>query len=144
MKIIETIFFNKIVKHSTNKLGHIFFFKHIAIVELNEGIHFNKKNSALIIDELNSFFGDSKPYGVISNRINSYSIDLINMSFYRKKAKNVCAYGVVGYSFASKMAAKLENRFCKSKKVNYNSIYEAIDSVCNKVKKNRAKSYSTK
>lgn len=134
MKIVESDFSNQILKFVENQIGNIFFFNHIAVVELNEGVHFDVSNSSLIIDELKSYFGNSQPYGVIANRINSYSVNLIDTPLYRKMAENLYAYGVVGHDLAGKMNAEIENDFCVSEKVDYNNLYEAINQVYNKVK----------
>ncbi|WP_203257053.1 hypothetical protein [Hyunsoonleella ulvae] len=137
MKIIESDFSNQIVKFVQNKLGNIFFFNHIAVVELNEGIHFNINNAPLILEELKSYFGDTKPFGVIANRVNSYSVDLLDTPKYRNEIKNLKSYGVVGHDAASKMNATIENDFCMSEKVDYDTIYDAINHVYNKVKNSK-------
>lgn len=134
MKIIESDFSNQILEFVQNRLGNIFFFNHIAVVELNEGVHFDLENAPIIINELESYFGESQPYGVVANRVNSYSVDLINTPSYKEKAKNLYAYGVVGHDLASKMNAEIENDFCVSEKVDYDNIYDAINNVYNKVK----------
>jgi hypothetical protein len=137
MKIIESDFSNQIVKFVQNKLGDIFFFNHIAVVELNEGIHFDINNAYLILEELKSYFGETKPFGVIANRVNSYSVDLLNTPKYRDEVKNLKSYGVVGHDAASKMNATIENGFCDAEKVDYDTIYDAINHVYNKVKKSK-------
>ncbi|MFS4481474.1 hypothetical protein ACKGJY_00525 [Hyunsoonleella sp. 2307UL5-6] len=135
MKITESDFSCQIVKSVQTNLGHIFFFNHIAIVELNEGIHFNINNAHLILDELKSFFGDKQPFGVIANRINSYSIDFKNIQKYRAQLRNLQSYGVVGHDSISMMNAIIENDFCISEKIYYDTIYDAINHVYHKVKK---------
>ena len=134
MRILESDFSNQIVEFVQNKLGSIFFFNHIAVVELNEGIHFDINNASLITDELKSYFGNTRPFGVVANRVNSYSVDLLSTPLYRKKLSNLKAYGVVGHDLASKMNATLENDFCVSEKVDYDTIYDAINYVYNRVK----------
>ncbi|MFL1012682.1 hypothetical protein [Flavisericum labens] len=134
MKIIESNFANQILKTVKNNLGNIFFFEHIAVVELDEGVHFDMNNSALIIDELLRYFGSSKPYGVIANRINSYSINLMDTPIFRRQAKNLRAYGVIGHDLAGKMNAEVENSFCISEKVDYDTVPEAIIKVSEKIK----------
>lgn len=134
MRIVDSDFSNQILKSIENKISNIYFFSHIAVVELKEGVHFDLSNAEMIINELNFYFGNHKPYGVIANRVNSYSVDLINTPSYKEKAKNLYAYGVVGHDHASKMNAIMENDFCASEKVDYNNIYEAINRVNNKVK----------
>ncbi|PQV50584.1 hypothetical protein CLV33_102448 [Jejuia pallidilutea] len=134
MRILESDFSNQIIEFVQNKLGNIFFFNHIAVVELNEGIHFDVNNAPLIIDELKSYFGETKPFGVVANRVNSYSVDLLSTPTYREKVSNLKAYGVVGHDLASKMNATMENDFCISEKVDYDTIYDAINYVYNRVK----------
>lgn len=134
MRITESDFSNQIIKFVENKLGNIFFFNHIAVVEINEGVHFDINNAPIIIDELTSYFGDNQPYGVIANRVNSYSVELLNTPLFKEKAKNLYAYGVVGHDLAGKMNAEMENDFCLSEKVDYDNIPEAINKIYNKVK----------
>ena len=134
MKIIESKFSNDIIKFVHNKLGNIFFFKDIAVVELNEGVHFDMNNAPLIINELKSYFGETKPFGIVANRVNSYSVDLLSTPKYREQLKNLKAYSVVGHDRASKVNAKMENDFCGSDKVDFNSLYDAINYVDDKVR----------
>ncbi|GAA3627724.1 hypothetical protein [Flavivirga jejuensis] len=135
MKIIESDFSNHIIKSKQKELGNIFFFNHIAVIEFNEGVHIDINNSSEIFDELKTYFGDSRPFGVVANRVNSYSVKLLDVDLFREKVKNLCSYAVVGYNKASKMNAEIENSFCISDNINYDSIYEAIDNVYSKVKK---------
>lgn len=134
MKLLETDFVNQIIKTVENKMGDVYFFENIAVVELREGVHFDMNNSATIINELESYFGNTKPYGIVANRINSYSINLMDAPHFRTQAKNLKAYGVVGHDLASKMNAEIENGFCVSEKIDYNTITEAIKTVSEKVK----------
>jgi len=142
MKIVESEFSNQILKTVRKSLGNIFFFKHIAVVELNEGVHFDIYNASIIIDELVSYFGASQPYGVIANRINSYSINLLHTPLFKEKAINLFAYGVVGHDLIGKMSAEMENDFCASEKVNYNSLKEAINKMYIKIKNSQLFSIS--
>lgn len=138
MKIAESEFSNQILKSVENKIGNIFFFNHIAVVELSEGVHFDINNASIIIDELLSYFGNSRPYGVIANRVNSYSVNLIETKLYREKAQNLYAYGVIGHDLAGKMNAEIENGFCVSEKVNYENIPDALNNVYDKLKNSGA------
>ncbi|GAA3604780.1 hypothetical protein Q4Q39_09210 [Flavivirga amylovorans] len=134
MKIIESEISNHIIKTKKKELGTIFFFNHIAVIEFNEGVDIDINNSIGFFDEFKSYFGNSRPFGVIANRIYSYSVKLMDADLFRNQAKNLCAYGVVGHNPASKMNAKIENNFCLSDNIDYDNLYEAIDSVYNKVK----------
>ncbi|WP_339895126.1 hypothetical protein [uncultured Algibacter sp.] len=134
MKIIESDFSAQILKFAQNQIGSIFFFNHVAVVELNEGVHFDSNNASFIIDELESYFGESQPYGVIANRINSYSVNLLDTPTFKERAKNLYAYGVVGHDLAGKMNAEMENDFCAADNIDYANIDEAINEVYNKVR----------
>ncbi|GAB1856842.1 hypothetical protein MHTCC0001_16780 [Flavobacteriaceae bacterium MHTCC 0001] len=137
MKLIDSTLSNQIIKHVQNKLANIFFFNHIAVVEINEGIHLNKNNSSKVLDELKAYFGTKKPFGVVANRVHSYSIELLDTPFYRKELKNMKAYGVVGHDAASKMNATLENNFCTLDKIDFETIYDAVTYIYEKVKENK-------
>lgn len=50
------------------------------------------------------------------------------------KIQNLFYYAVVGHNMASKMNAEIENRFCSSQKINYDTIHEAMNSIYSKVK----------
>ena len=143
MKITDSKFSDQIIKCIENPLGNIYFFNHVAVVEMHEGVHFDIQKAPLIITDLTSYFGHSQPYGVVANRINSYSVDLLDTHLYREQAKNLYAYGVVGHDLAGKMNAELENDFCISDKVDYENLHDAIFNVYNKVK-NSGLFYSTK
>ncbi|AUP81216.1 hypothetical protein [Flavivirga eckloniae] len=135
MKIIESEISNHVLKTIKKELGTIFFFNHVAVVEFNEGVHVDINNSIDFFDEFKSYFGESRPFGIIANRIHSYSVKLIDVDLFRKQANNLCAYGVVGHNAASKMNARIENNFCADDNIEYDSLYEAINAVYYKVKK---------
>mgnify|MGYP000132620002 CR=1 FL=1 len=136
MKIKDTNVSNSIMKFVKKSLGEIYFFNHIAVIEFSEGAHIDIDASEEFFDELSSYFGTSRPFGVITNRVNSYSVKLLDIDLFKEKSKNLCSYAVVGHTIASKMNAEIENSFCLSEKTNYDSIYEALDTVYNKVREN--------
>ncbi|OEK08322.1 hypothetical protein A8C32_02400 [Flavivirga aquatica] len=135
MKIIESDFSKHIQKSVEKELGNIFFLKQIAIIEFNEGVDIDINNSSVIFNELKDYYGISKPFGVIANRVNSYSVKLMDMRLFRKKLNNLSAYAVIGHNTASRMNAEIENNFCVGCKINYDNLYEAINIVYTKVKK---------
>lgn len=135
MKVTESDFSNQILAYAENKFANIFFFNHIAVVEINEGVHLDRNNASEVIDELITYFGEKKPFGVVANRIHSYSVNLLDTPNYKEKVKNLQAYGVVGHDLASKMNAEMESSFCASENVVYDTLYDAINAVYNKIKK---------
>ncbi|CAH8283126.1 hypothetical protein EV196_102100 [Mariniflexile fucanivorans] len=135
MKISASVFSNHILNSKKLNLGDIYFFHNFAVVEFNEGVHIDIYNSDQIFDELNNYYGYSKPFGVIANRVNSYSVNLLDIDLFREKSKNLCAYAVVGHNFASKMNAVIENSFCENDTINYDNLHEAIDALTYKLRK---------
>jgi hypothetical protein len=69
--------------------------KNIVVSEIDEGIHLDGRKIAMILDTIEQNIIGS--YGYISNRINSYSTDLIQVSENLKLKTDFCCYGVVGY-----------------------------------------------
>lgn len=134
MKTIESDFSNQIIKSVKNKLGNIFFLSDIALIEFDEGVHVDINNSTDLFKQINDYFGLSKPFGVITNRINSYSVNLLDAELFRQKVKNLCAYAVVSHDLAGKMNAEMENSFCISENINFDSLYTAYYKVHSKVK----------
>ena len=134
MKITESNVAHQIAKAIHTDLGNIYFFNHIAVIELNEGVHIEVENSNMIIDELINYFGNSRPFGIVANRVYSYSVNLMDVNHFRSQVKNLSSYAVVGHNAASLMNAEIENNFCKREKINYDNIYEALDKVYSHVK----------
>ncbi len=135
MRVSESNVADQVLKYIEKKLGVIYFFNHLAVIEFNHGAHIDIESSEEFFDELKQYFGSSRPFGVLANRVNSYSVKLIDIELFRSKAKNVCAYGVVGYDRASKMNAEIENNFCETPNINYDNFYEALEGVYSRVKK---------
>jgi hypothetical protein len=134
MKIIESQLSKHIVKSDKIRLGEIHFFNHLAIIEFNEGVHVNLNNVDQIHKKLSSFYGESRPFGVIANRVNSYSIDLLDVSYIKKIMNNLCAYSIISHNSASAMNADIENKFCSSEKIHFKNIHEGVLFVYSKVK----------
>ncbi|MDN3666905.1 hypothetical protein ACFFU1_08305 [Algibacter miyuki] len=134
MKIIDSEFSHHIVKSVHEKLGDIYFFNHIAVIEFNEGVHVDVSNTTDIIEKLTLFFGMSRPFGVIANRINSYSINLLDIIKIQDKVKNLSAYSVVSHNAAGYMNAEIESNFCSRDNIHFDNINEAINFVYSKVK----------
>ncbi|MEC3908750.1 hypothetical protein VOI54_17110 [Tamlana sp. 2201CG12-4] len=134
MKTIESVFSNHVVKSTNKALGDVFYFSHFAIIEFNEGVHIDIHNSTGILDDLIDYFGVSRPFGIISNRINSYSVDILDAKSIVNKIENLHTYAVVAHDLASQMSAEIERSFCLSENIIYSCLDEAIYKVYDKVK----------
>ncbi|WP_142785817.1 hypothetical protein [Changchengzhania lutea] len=135
MRIIESNLSDHILKSVDKELGSIYFFNHIAVIEFKEGVHIDISSSEDFFLELINYFGLSRPFGVITNRINAYSVKLMDIDLFKSRTKNLCAYAVIGHNSAGKMSAEIENSFCVAEqKINFDNLYEAMDAVYNTVK----------
>lgn len=89
--------------------GKVWFKDNILIAELNEGILFDVENNRQLLEIGKKTFQD-KPYGYISNRVNSYAV---NPLVYRESAKtgNLKAIAVVSTNVVCRNNAVLEKQF---------------------------------
>ncbi len=134
MTILETNIASQIVKQETSEAGTLHFFNHIAVVEFNEGMHIDLNSARKTIHDLIAYFGNSKPFGLISNRVNSYSIALLETSEVKSIFPNLVAYGIVSHNEAGRMNAEIESNYCADKNISYTNLYEALDTVYGRVK----------
>ncbi|TCK69031.1 hypothetical protein DFQ05_0542 [Winogradskyella wandonensis] len=107
------------------KIGELYFFEKYVVSEFNEGVHIDMKNfreSAILI---NSHF-NNRPFGVISNRINNYSIDLSNSEQFNNCFPNLKAYAVVCDSLFGRGVFEVENRFFKYNRQIFKKLEDAM------------------
>jgi hypothetical protein len=134
MKIIESEFSQHILKSEKISLGDIHFFNHIAVIEFSEGVHIDIHNVSEIFKKLISHFGISRPFGIIANRVNSYSINLLDINSFKEIMNNLCAYGVVSHNSASAMNAEIESNFCSRENIHFKNISDGVNFVYSRVK----------
>ncbi|WP_425075355.1 hypothetical protein [Psychroserpens sp. S379A] len=129
MKITDSNVASQIVKQEQSEAGMLHFFNHIAVVEFYEGIHVDLNSAKKTIEDLMKYFGNQKPFGLVANRVNSYSISLLETAEVRSIFPNLVSYGVVSHNEAGRMNALVENSFCLSENISYDNLYEALDTV---------------
>nr|WP_321224345.1 hypothetical protein [uncultured Psychroserpens sp.] len=134
MTILNSNVAQQIVKEVKSNAGSIHFFNYIAVVEFNEGIHADLQSGREILDSMMDYFGNSKPFGIVANRINSYSIALLETTEVRSIFPNLVAYGIVSHDLAGRMNAEIESQFCTSEDISFNNLYEGLDTVYKRVK----------
>lgn len=133
MTIVESNVASEIVKKETSEAGTLHFFNHIAVVEFNEGMHIDLNTARKTIHDLIRYFGDSRPFGLIANRINSYSISLLETVEIKSIFPNLVAYGVVSHNDAGRMNAEIESNFCSTQDISFDNLYECLNSVHKRV-----------
>ncbi len=134
MTITNSNVASQIVKQEKSDEGVLHFFNSIAVVEFNEGMHIDLSSARKTIHDLMNYFGNTKPFGLVANRVNSYSISLLGTIEVKSLFPNLVAYGVVSHNEAGRMNALVENSFCQSENISYDNLYEALDTVYLNVK----------
>lgn len=134
MSISESNLASLIVKQSKSNVGIVHFFNQIAVIEFNEGTHIDLVSVNDTLKDILSYFGRSKPFGIVANRVNSYSISLLDIKDARQKLPNLTAYGIVSYNNATRMNAEIESSFCEWKDICFNNLHESLDTIYKRVK----------
>jgi len=134
MKVLESKIANQVKKALKTSIGELYFFNNIVVSEFKEGVHITYENAQELISELRHYFGESKPFGFISNMVNSYSMNPTDTPRIKEELKNLLAYGVVTYNQAGKLNAEIENNFCENQNIFFRDLYQATNTVYNKVK----------
>ena len=134
MSISNTEFASQIIKQTTSEVGIVHYFNHLAVVEFNEGSHIDLASVRKTLNDLLDYFGHSKPFGLIANRINSYSISLLDLKDARQALPNLSAYGIVSYNNATRMNAEIESSFCEWNDICFNNLYVGLNTVYKRVK----------
>ncbi|WP_299274998.1 hypothetical protein [uncultured Psychroserpens sp.] len=133
MTILDSNLASQIVKQEQSDAGTLHFFNDIAVVEFNEGVHVDLNTARKTIHDLIHYFGNSKPFGLIANRVNSYSISLLETLEVKSIFPNLVAYGVVSHNYAGRMNAEIESNFCASQNISFDNLYEGLHAVHKKV-----------
>lgn len=129
MGIEHTELASKIIDQTSTEFGVTHFFKDIAVIEFNEGTHIDLKAVNPTLKSIKKHYGNYKPFGIIANRINSYSISLLDLKKARQKLPNLAAYGIVSYTDATRMNAEIESSFCQWKDICFDNLYEGLTSI---------------
>jgi hypothetical protein len=134
MRIANTNLAPQIIKQTESEVGMVHFFNHLAVVEFNEGAHIDLSTVKKTLKDIIDYFGQSKPFGIITNKVNSYSISLLDTKYARQALPNLTAYGIVSYNSASRMSAGIESSFCEWKDICFDNLQVGLDTVYKRVK----------
>lgn len=106
--------------------GTVFFFENFFVTEMDEGSNVDFSNSQDLITAVADHFMDGRPYGMICNRINSFSINLMDAEKFNQVSNGMVAKAVVTYSENAEKALEIENHFCMfPNKKEFKSVLEA-------------------
>ncbi|OUR90766.1 hypothetical protein A9Q87_12485 [Flavobacteriales bacterium 34_180_T64] len=105
-------------------IGDFHFFDNFIVAEFKQGSYVSFNDFKEIFDLSREFF-EGKPSGIISNRVNSYSINLLDIVENRDKLAQLSAYAIVTYSHNTKRMLAIEDYYHNSKRERFNSLIDA-------------------
>ncbi len=114
--------------------GNVSFYSNFLITELNEGVCFNIED-ALKIAELVTIHFKNRPFGYISNRVNSYSLIPVNYLKIKEVFPSIEAFAAVTYSEIQKSVLKVENSFLNGMLSDFDNLSDAVTWVQSKLDK---------
>lgn len=142
MTITDSNVASKVIKQTKSEFGTLHLFNDIAVVEFNEGTHIDLSAFRKMLNDIVDYFGTTKPFGIVANRVNSYSVSLMDIKDARQALPNLKAYGIVSYNKATEMNAKIESSICEWKDICFTNLYEGLNTIYKRVKENKSFSFS--
>ena len=134
MKVLESNLKNHVIKSVSHDIGDVYFFNHFAIIEFGDGQHVTLEGSTGLLDHIKNYFGESRSFGVISNRVNSYSMQPMDVARAKEQFPNLAGYGVVANTSPGRLSAHIEDTFCTTQNIKFNNLYEAVETINSRVK----------
>ncbi len=112
------------------EFGSVTFLENIQIAELNEGILFDIPHNQELLELARKRFSD-KPYGYISNRVNSYSVNpMIHLE--SANVHNLVAIAIVSTNPVVKQNSIIEKQFFRNS--SSFEVFETLDEAINWMK----------
>ncbi len=119
---------DRLLEKYSSEAGTYFFYDHYIIAEINEGTKLTIEQTNKLLPLINKHYGDSTPFGYISNRINSYSISPLNhLQCPGISMPNFKGFAAVTYTRISKMTTEIEEKFVKTPFKQFSNLDEAIE-----------------
>ncbi|TVZ46690.1 hypothetical protein [Olleya sp. Hel_I_94] len=130
MNIINSEIYNQIKEVHKFPMGDLFFFKNMIITQVNEGEHVSFNSTKLPFKCIYDYYEAlKKPFGIISNRLNKYSLEVLDLPKYSKNLPNLKFYGVVGNTNFNNVNISLEKQFSKIPVLDFDNISEAYNTI---------------
>jgi len=129
MKVIETELKKYILDSYSSEHGSIYLFKNLVITEINEGEHVTVGNNLEQIAMIARFYGKDKPFGYISNRINSFSVEAIEYSKFTSLLNNMKIFASVIYHKNNILSIEMEKKFCEIPYETYDNLLESYKKI---------------
>ncbi len=108
------------------KSGDLYFYDNFLITEIFEGITIGSNEFSKIFDLCIDVYGQDKPFGIVSHRLYSYSVNLFELIPISDKFKAVVANAVVAYTDFSLKNFELEKQLLKFEGKFFNNLDSSI------------------
>ena len=108
------------------KSGDLYFYDSFVISEIFEGVTVVKEDLTEVINLIRKHYGFKNPYGLISHRLHSYSINLLDILPVSNQFGLLVANAVVGYNEFSFKNFELEKRLLKLDGESFFDLNDAI------------------
>ena len=131
MKVLESPLSKSVQATYCLDIGDFHFFENFVVAEFKQGAYVSFNDFKEIFDLSLEFF-DTKPYGFISNRVNSFSVNLLDIIKHKHNISHLSAYAIVTYSHNTKRMLAIEDYYFKSKRKRFNSLIDAANWVIEK------------
>ncbi|MBD0831810.1 hypothetical protein [Aestuariibaculum sediminum] len=114
------------VKHHLKlDICELFIFKNFVIAEFKEGSCIGYPDFWEAHELIKKYFGNNQ-FGFITNRINSYAIEVTDANIFNDTFKNLKVFATVTYNGTTRKIAELENHFFKIQRSFFSNLTDAI------------------
>jgi len=127
MAFINSQLKQKIISSHDLEIGRLHFLENMVISEIREGKHLSFKSGNSYLKLISDFYGKQKPYGFISNRVNTFSIEALDFPKFTTILTNLKVYAAIGYTHFDKMNMDIEKQFCKVHYRDFDTIKESYN-----------------
>ncbi len=108
------------------KSGDLYFYDDYLISEVHEGVIVMYNDSLEVLNLVHKHYGFKKPYGLISHRFNSYSVNLSDLLPIAHEFGLLVANAVVAYTDMALKNFELEKRILMLKGESFDNMEDAI------------------
>jgi hypothetical protein len=107
----------------------LYFFDEFVIVQAIEGVTYSKSELISLIGAITKHFPDNVDFDYISNRVNDFNIDPIDLRWFLATFKNMRSYNVAYYDSPSKSNMSLESLFAPVPVYSYAHLLLALEAL---------------
>ncbi|RSK38679.1 hypothetical protein [Mangrovimonas spongiae] len=132
MKVLKSPLAKHVEATYCLEIGDFHFFENYLIAEFKQGVCVSFSDLKEVYDLLLDYY-NGESYGFISNRINSYSIDVIDMNKHFEKLNQIHTYAIVTYNLSAKRVLAVEDYYFNLKRERFTSLLAASNWVTNEM-----------